>query len=222
MVVLVLALLAGPAATSAAREVLPSEVGEALIQALVVPGGRIVTHGWSETGTCRSRQARHGDQGKTSRGLQISVPRPIDGSGRVAVKVSGPNCTGWGWAEVTVWAPTAVTTRAVRAGEPVSSAVRVTEQEVRSGRPPFLPAANAVAARFLPSGAALGELDVAEHAGAAGDPVKIVFLSGSVAIEASGRRTTCVRSRACAVLPSGRHVEGYFGDGGQLIVEVPR
>ena len=208
MVASLLALLAVSAAVPTARNTLPSEVSESLQQALVVPGGRMVLLSWSQAGACRVRQA--------------SVPRSIGGSGRVAVKITGSNCTAWGWAEVEVWAQTAVVSQAIRAGEPIGASLRIVEQEIRPGRVPFLPPDSAITARYLPSDTLLSTTDVSIQPSIARDPIKIVFLSGSVAIEANGRRTTCMRGRACAVLASGKHVEGYFGESGRLIVEVPQ
>jgi flagella basal body P-ring formation protein FlgA len=195
MVVSLLALLAVSAAEPTAREILPSEVSESLTQALVVPGGRIVVLDWSGPQRCHVRSA--------------NVARPIDGSGRVAVKVTGQGCSGWGWVRLEVWAETAVTTRAVRAGEELSSATTLAEREIHSGR-------------SLPAGMVLDMDSASGSRVAVGDPVKVVFLSGSVAIEMQGRRTTCIRARDCAVLPSGKHVEGRLDDSGRLLVEVPR
>jgi hypothetical protein len=208
MIVSLLAFLAVSAAAPTATDILPSEVGESLRQALVVPGARIVPLSWSGPRHCAIRSA--------------SVSRPIDGSGRVAVKVSGRGCSGWGWAQIEVWADTAVTTRIVRPGEALSSAVVVTEREIHPGRAPFVPGPGDVALRFLPAGTTLGAESVGRSAVAVGDGVKVVFLSGSVAIETQGRRTTCLRGRDCAVLRSGKHVEGALDGSGRLIVEVPR
>jgi flagella basal body P-ring formation protein FlgA len=140
----------------------------------------------------------------------------------VAVKFAGRNCSGWGWVRLEVWSEAAVTTRAVRAGEALESGFAMVEQEVRPGRMPFIPPAGAVAVRSLPSGTVLDARDVSKSSVVAGDPVKILVASGTVAIETQGRRVPCSPSRACAVLPSGKHVEGRMDESGRLIVEVPR
>jgi hypothetical protein len=207
MVALLLALLAVPDAAPAAQEILPSEVSESLTHALMIPGARIVPLSWSATASCRIRNA--------------SVPHGIDGSGRVAVKFSGRGCTGWGWVHLELWAETAVTTRAVRAGEAMASAYSMIEQEVGLGRMPFVPLAGAVAGRNIPSGTILRPGDVSASAVLAGDPVKIMVVSGVLVVEAQGRRVSCGGSRACAVLASGKHLEGRMDDSGRLIVEVP-
>jgi hypothetical protein len=208
MTTLLLAFLAVPAAAPTAREILPGEVSESLLRALVVPTGRIVPLRWTAPSGCR--------------GTGASVPRPIDGSGRIAVRVSGRGCSGWGWVDLQVWAETQVTTRSVRAGEKLASASTVVEREIRPGRVPFIASADAVASRSLPVGCAIEPTDVSKTSLGLGDSIKVVFLSGAVAIEAQGRRSQCLRGRDCAILPSGKHVEGHVDEGGRLVVEVPR
>ncbi len=207
MVAFLLALLAVSDAAPATREILPREVSESLTHALAVPGARIVPITWSAPANCRVRNA--------------SVSHAIEGSGRVAVKFYGRGCTGWGWVHLEVWAETAVTTRAVRAGESLASSFAMIEQEVRPGRMPFVPPDGAVAVRGLPSGTTIHATDVGKSAVVAGDPVKILVVSGVLAIEAQGRRIPCAPTRACAVLSSGKHLEGHMDDSGRLIVEVP-
>jgi flagella basal body P-ring formation protein FlgA len=122
---------------------------------------------------------------------------------------------------VEVWAQAAVTTRAVRAGEALNASVAVIEHEVKSGHMPYLPPDGAVAIRSLSAGAVVNPADVGKSTVVAGDPVKILVVSGVLAVEAQGRRIPCGQSRACAVLSSGRHLEGHMDDRGRLIVEVP-
>jgi len=207
MVAFLLALLAVSDAAPAAQEILPREVSESLTHALTIPGARIVPLTWSAPVNCRIRNA--------------SVAHAIDGSGRVAVKFSGRGCTGWGWVQLEVWAETAVTTRAVRAGESLASSFAMIEQEVRPGRMPYTPSDGAVAVRGLPSGTTIHASDVSRSTVVAGDPVKILVVSGVLAVEAQGRRIPCGQSHACAVLSSGKHLEGQMDDHGRLIVEVP-
>ena len=207
MVAFLLALLAVSDAAPAAQEILPREVSESLTRALAIPGARIVPISWSAPANCRIRNA--------------SVAHAIDGSGRVAVKFSGRGCTGWGWVHLEVWAETAVTTRAVRAGEALAESFALIEQEVRPGRMPYVPPQGAVAVRGLSSGTTINAADVSRSAVVAGDPIKILVVSGVLAVEAQGRRIPCGQSRACAVLSSGKHLEGHMDDGGRLIVEVP-
>jgi len=208
MLIPTLALLVVSATAPTGKESLPDEVSESLRRALVVPGARIVPLSWSRAQHCRVRSA--------------SVPRPVDGSGRVAVKFVGEGCSGWAWVRVEVWAETAVTTRLLRAGEAVASATTMVEREMRPGRMPFVPPAGAVAVHTLPAGTVLDAGDVGLSSVRVGESLKVLFVSGGVVIETLGRRTTCLRDRDCAVLPSGKHVEGRLDTGGRLVVEVPR
>jgi flagella basal body P-ring formation protein FlgA len=207
MVALLLALFAASDPAPAGRDILPSAVSESLTRALAVAGARIVPLSWSAPAGCRVRNA--------------SVAHALDGSGRVSVKISGPGCSGWGWAVVEVWAQAAVTTRAVRAGEALNALVAVIEHEVRPGHMPYLPPDGAVAIRSLSAGTVVNPADVGGSTVVAGDPVKILVVSGVLAVEAQGRRIPCGQSRACAVLSSGKHLEGHMDDNGRLIVEVP-
>jgi len=208
MVAFLLALLAASSAAPTGREILPGEVSESLAHALVVPSGRVVPLRFTVPSACRVTSA--------------TVPRPIDGSGRVAVKISGRGCSGWGWVELQVWAETSITTRVVRAGEVLASASKVVEREIHAGQVPFIVGADSVAGRTLPMGMAIQPADVSRTSVTLGEQVKVVFLSGAVVIETQGRRSSCLQGRDCAILPSGRHVEGHIDATGRLIVEVPR
>jgi hypothetical protein len=201
-----LALLAVSTTAPTVRENLPSEVSESLKQALVVPGARMSVISYSGLGTCNVRQA--------------SVPHPVEGSGKVAVKYSGKGCAGWIWVRLEVWADTTVTTRLVRAGEPIASGSALVEREMRPGQLPFIPPSGAVASHSMPAGTMVGPGDVATAAIAMGEPLAVVFVSGAVAIETRGRRSPCLRDRTCATLATGKHVEGQLDASGRLIVEV--
>ena len=48
----------------------------------------------------------------------------------------------------------------------------------------------------------------------------VIVMSGPLAIEVQGRAISCGAGRTCAVLPSGRHVEGHLEEG-RLLVDVP-
>jgi hypothetical protein len=187
---------------------LPREVSEALSAALTVPGGRIVPLGWTGhlPAGCRLRQA--------------TVSGSVTGSARLPVKLYGQGCSGWGWAQFEVWAPAALTTRPVRAGEPLQPALRIEDREIRSGRVGVVPPPGALAARNLPRGVVLELSHVAGSALASGETVKVTVLTGPLAIETTGRAIACGAGKTCAVLASGRHVEGRLEDG-RLLVELP-
>jgi hypothetical protein len=187
---------------------LPPEVSEVLSQALAVPAARIVPLGWSARlpAGCTLHRA--------------VVDGAVTGSGRLPVKLYGQGCTGWGWVRFEVWAPTAFTTRPVRAGERLQPALAVEDREVRSGHVGIVPPPAATAARDLPRGTVLEAAHIAGATLASGEPVKVIVMSGPLAIEMQGRAISCGAGRTCAVLPSGRHVEGHLEEG-RLLVDVP-
>lgn len=151
--------------------------------------------------------------------------REVAASGQVALRVEGRDaggarCEGWGWARVRAVAPALRATRAVRAGEALAGAVSLGEAEVIAGRRALaeLPE-GAVAARPLSAGAPVesGALRTGPTPGAA---LTVVVRAGALAVAQPGRAVACGRERACAVLPSGRRVEGRLQDGA-LWVEAP-
>jgi hypothetical protein len=211
MTTMVLTMLLAMSTTPAAHPPpLPPAVAAALDAALAVPGGRIVAREYRASGParCEPRQA--------------SVPNPIAGSGRYAVKVTGAGCTGWAFVHLDVFAPTAVTTRKLAAGDSLDGNTSVTEVALPPGRAAFFPTPGATASRALPAGRLVAAADVRSvtPAFAAGVPIRVVVRSGLVQLEQNGRFLPCGSSRACAVLPSGKHVEGRL-EGMQLIVEAP-
>ena len=205
-----LALLLATSAAShpAGGTSLPPEVSEVLSRALAVPAARIVPLDW----------APHLPAGCVLR--QAALDGTITGSGRMPVKLYGQGCTGWGWVRFEVWTPAAVTTRPVRAGERLQPALAVEDREVRSGHLGIVPPPGALAARDLPRGTVLQASHVAGATLASGETVKVIVMSGPLAIEVQGRAISCGAGRTCAVLPSGRHVEGHLEEG-RLLVDVP-
>jgi hypothetical protein len=186
---------------------LPPEVEAAARASLAAPGARLVAVSYTPSG---------GNAG--CRPTEVTLPRPIDGSGRYAVKLAGGGCHGWAWLKVDVYAQVPVLTRAVREGEPLEEAVAMTERLVSGGAFPPSLGPGSTAARPLPRGRALVPSDV-QQSGATG-PIRVVVRSGGLAIEATGRMISCGAGRSCAVLASGKHVEGRLEDG-RLMVEVP-
>jgi hypothetical protein len=191
---------------SSRAELVPPAVEAALAEASAVPGARLVAAEYRPNlpSGCAVTAA--------------SLGRPIEGSGRYAVKLSGAGCGGWAWVRVQVWAPVPITTRAVKEGELLGPALDLVEKEIAPGRVPPQVAPTATAARPLPRGQLVQAAHVRDGAPAAGQPVKVVVQVGSLLVEQTGRTVSCGRSRACAVLPSGKHVEGRLEDG-RLYVE---
>lgn len=151
--------------------------------------------------------------------------RPVDGSGRAALRFtgragSGDACEGFAWASVRVTARGLVATRAVASGEPLSGAVALAELEVRPGHAPLssLPDA-AIAAHAVRAGAPLAASDL-RVGPRPGQPVAVVVRAGGLELERAGRAVPCSRGLACALLPGGRRVEGRL-EGGRIVVEAP-
>jgi hypothetical protein len=189
----------------------PAAVRAALSRALAIPGSRLEVSNYSAS---------------LPPGCSVSEAealRPVVASGQAPLRLRGAGrvpCEGWGWARVRVFARGLVTSRSVREGEPVSSAMVAAEMEVLPGRTPLtaLPP-GAVASRAIAAGAAIepGSLRVGP---APGEPVAVMLRVGDVSVEQTGRALSCARGRACALLPSGRRVEGAF-DGTRIQVELP-
>jgi hypothetical protein len=189
----------------------PAAVSAAVESALVVPGGRLTVRSFRTPGNgttrCTVREA--------------SVERPIEGSGRFPVRLSGRGCPAWGWVEVKVESTMLVTSRPVRAGESLDGAVTEVQREVR---PPLRELATDVkgarASRSLARGQVVDKSDLQAAGAAPGSTVKVLVKTGSLQIAQSGRIVPCGRGRTCAVMPSGKHVEGSLVEG-RLIVEAP-
>ncbi|MES1172622.1 MAG: hypothetical protein ABUL77_05255 [Bacteroidota bacterium] len=213
---LVLGLGAG-GGTARAEETLRSPVlADALSAAATVPGARVEI-------VALDRSA--GDCVTSGPAARAEVPRPIEGSGRFAVKLTGARpggaaCETWAWARVRVFAPVTVAERAIRAGEDLAGATRVEEREIKAGHVPAVMTAGAVADRALGAGQVI-EADVVRAPGPRpGEPVKVLIVAGALVVEQIGRAVSCGRGATCAVLPSGKHVEGTLVDG-RLLVRTP-
>ena len=204
-----------PCDSAFAEERLSPVLRQALERALAAPGARLDS-AIEERGPMRAADCR---------ASAAEVPRPIDGSGRVAVKLSGraahgQTCEAWAWVRVRVVAPVPVASRALRAGESFANAVVTEERELRAGHAPAQIGPASVAARAIAAGQVIDGASVTEPTLRAGEPVKVLVVSGSIVIEQAGRAVPCLRGRGCAVLASGKHVEGELVDG-QLVVQSP-
>lgn len=158
--------------------------------------------------------------------VEAEISRPIAGSGRVALKIfgktrTGAACTGWAFAKVQVFGKVLVTARALRTGEILDGALSSAEREVREGHVPAsaIPS-GAVAARPLRAGAVVDEQDLRMTGPRPGDKVTVELRAGGLSVVQVGRAVACVRGRACALLPSGKRVEGTFADG-RIVMEAP-
>lgn len=157
--------------------------------------------------------------------LRAEVPRAVDGSGRFGVKLVGTRsrgeaCQSWVWARVRVFAKVSVATRAIRTGDSFAGATDTDEREIKAGRIPATSTEGATAERPVGPGQMI-QADVVHLVGLRpGESVKVVVVTGSMSIEQTGRAVACARNHNCAVLPSGRHVDGMLVDG-RLLVEMP-
>ncbi len=200
------------AASPAWAAEIPVPVQAALDTALAVTGGRIeaTSYAPSMVVNCALETA--------------DVSKTISGSGRVAVKLaghlpSGGACGGWAWVGVRVTARVFVTTRAVREGEGLADAVESSEREITPAQHPADGVDGAVAVRNMPRGAIVEAAFVRGQGQRPGESVKVVATIGALKVEQTGRLVTCGKDRTCAVLPSGKHVEGELVQG-RLLVTV--
>lgn len=146
-------------------------------------------------------------------------PQPLEGSGRVAVRLSGRGCTTWGWATVRVLSTQAVVTRDVPPGASLDGAVRLEEREWRRGAPSAPALDGAVAARALRSGTWLRDVDV-RFGPPPGTPITVRVVVNTISVEQRGTIVSCGRA-VCATLPSGKRVTGVLRDG-VLVAGVER
>jgi flagella basal body P-ring formation protein FlgA len=197
-----------------AAEVAPM-VRHVLERALAAPGARL------DSAVEERAAARSADCHVT----EAEVAQPIEASGRLAVKISGRaahggHCDSWIWVRVRVVAPVAVATRALRAGDSLENAYATEERELRAGHTPAAIGPSSVATRAVAAGQVLDGALVGQPMLRFGEAVKVVVVSGSLLIEQTGRGAPCARGRSCAVLASGKQVEGELVDG-RLVVQGP-
>lgn len=156
---------------------------------------------------------------------RAEAPRPVLATGRAALHLFGVDpagrpCEAWAWARVRVTAPALVAARPIPAGAPLEGAVEAAPREVLPGHAALrVVPEGARAARDLPAGAALEEPDV-RVGPPPGTAVAVLLRSGALAIEQRGTAVACRHGRACALLPSGRRVEGDW-HGGRIELGTP-
>lgn len=157
--------------------------------------------------------------GKPCAATAAEVRGSIRGSGTVAVRLTGPGCESWGWAQLAVFVPALIVEQPAVEGARV--AVTPAERELAAGRVyvSTVPA-NAVAARPLARGTVLEPQHLRAHGPAIGADVTVIARAGALQISQRGRVIGCTAGRGCAQLTNGRRVEGTF-DGDRLLVELP-
>jgi hypothetical protein len=212
-------MLAGAPDARAAEGLTPIVRG-ALERALALPGARI--DGGAEERSSSSPSSSSARQAGCQVG-DAEVLGSVEGSGRIAVKLIGQRpggqpCEVWTWVRVRVMAPLPVSTRALRAGDPVAEAYVTEERELRAGHAPPRIGPQAVATRAIAAGQVLQSDQVGDPSVRLGQGLKVLVVSGALTIEQSGRSVPCARGRTCAVLASGARVEGELIDG-RLVVQ---
>lgn len=206
------------ATTASTTATATAVVESALAAALTVNGARVELMALElPAGACaRARQVSRAE-----------VQRPIEGSGRVAIKLvaDGPDgeshetCQTWAWAKVRVVAKLAIARRPLRAGEALAGALTLEEREIRPGVRPLVDPDRAIATRFIAAGQVIDPAATRQPGPRPGDGIKVVVVSGALVVEQQGKVLSC-GSATCATLPSGRRVEGTLVDG-RLLVQVP-
>jgi flagella basal body P-ring formation protein FlgA len=157
---------------------------------------------------------------------KIELKERIDGSGRVPVRYtgkdkSGADCQAWAWADVQVWAPVLITTRAVKPGETIDGAVTEVEREVMRGHEPLTQVTpGLIATNMIASGAVIEKHAVHIAQPKVGTQISVTIVAGGVTVEEAARVLPCVPDRVCVMLPSGKRLDGTMQDG-HLLVEAP-
>lgn len=205
-------LLLASSSSSAGATVSPMAQA-ALDQATTVAGARVEVSRFTvqDAAGCRVDRAE--------------VSSPIEGSGRVSLRLLGQGrdgrpCSSWATATIRLLAQVPVATRAVRTGENLDGAIDVAEREVFPGRPPVQVPTGATATRPLTKGQPVDASAFRARGLAVGSTIKIRVVVGAVSAEQTGRVVSCAQGKTCAVLPSGKHVEGTVQDG-RLVVMTP-
>jgi hypothetical protein len=153
------------------------------------------------------------------------VTQRIAASGRFPLRLRGRDatgqaCDGWAWARVRVSGPALVTTRAVADGEKLAGAIETVRREIASSRPWLTELPDgARAARALPPGTPLDPALI-RIGPAPGEAVTVSLQLGALRVDELARAASCRAGRACAVLPSGRRVEGFWHDG-RIVMDPP-
>jgi hypothetical protein len=162
-----------------------------------------------------------GYRGGACEPVTAELRTPFAASGTATVRIAGAGCAGWAFVEARVTAEALVLTRDVRAGEALEGAVEPAMREVRAGHTLLATLTpGAIASHHLRRGEAVESGSLRDEGPAPGQPVRVVLRIGAIALEQPGRALPCVRGRACALLPSGKRVEGRL-EGGVLLVEAP-
>ena len=210
VITLATALAASANAAPLATPQIPAAVERALAASGALPGARVETVSYRGPARCSALRAE-ADQLIASSG---SVALHIEGRGP-----AGEACRGLALAEARVFAPVWIASRALATGEGLDGAAARAVREVKQGHAPLaeIPAGSATTRRVA-AGTVLEAPLVQDPTWLPGASVRVVLRSGSLSLSQQGRVVPCAPGRACAVLPSGRRVEGTRKSG-ELILE---
>jgi hypothetical protein len=184
---------------------IPQAVAASVKTAVAVPGATVELSNYrAAPASCIAREAR--------------VERPYFASGEVMARFTGEDskgpCNGAALVHATVRAQVWVAARAARAGEPIE-AIQA-ERELRGEPLQDLPQ-GARAARNIAAGAIIDSDSLQDAAGPTGSKIGIELRDGALRVATVGRVVPCGRGKSCAVLQSGKHVEGQVQNGILLV-----
>ncbi|HEX4386865.1 MAG TPA: hypothetical protein VH083_28115 [Myxococcales bacterium] len=180
---------------------IPPAVAASIRTAAAIPGATVELSNYrAAPASCIAREA--------------SVERPYFASGEVMARFTGQDsrgpCKGAALVHATVKAPVWVATRAARPGELIEAAQA--EREVH-GEPLAQVPPGARAAKAIAAGSIIDADSLQAAAGPTGSQIQVELRDGSLRIATAGRVVPCGRGKSCAVLPSGKHVEGEVENG---------
>jgi len=189
-----------------AATIIPPPVAEAVRTAVAVPVATVELSAYrAAPASCVAREAR--------------VDRPYFFSGEVMARFTGQDsrgaCSGAALMHATVRARVWVAAKPLRAGELIE-AVQA-EREVRAE--PIEVPEGARAAKSIAAGSIIEAGSLQDAAGPTGGKIPIELRDGSLRIATASRVVPCSRGKSCAVLETGKHVEGLVQNG-VLVVEV--
>jgi hypothetical protein len=189
------------AAAIIAVTIIPPAVAASVRTAAAIPGATVELSNYrAAPAGCAPREA--------------SVERPYFASGEVMARFTGEDsrgpCKGAALVHATVKAPVWVATKAARPGELVEAAQA--EREVR-GEPLAQLPQGARAAKAIAAGSVIDADSLQAAAGPTGSQIQVELRDGTLRIATAGRVVPCGRGKSCAVLQSGKHVEGAVENG---------
>lgn len=193
------------AAAIIAATTIPRAVAAPVEAAAGVPGATVTLSNYrTAPASCVAREAR--------------VERPYFTSGEVMARFTGEDskgpCSGAALVHATVRAPVWVAVKSAKAGETIE-AVQA-ERELRAEPLTDLPQ-GARAARSIAAGAIIDQASLQDAAGPTGSKIAVELRDGTLRVATVGRVVPCGRGKSCAVLQSGKHVEGQVENGVLLV-----